>query len=153
MTTLTSPTVQPGHIGINVTDLGRSVDFYTAVLGLSMMGRSDDEGRRYAFLGVDSTLLVTLWEQSNGVFDAASPGLHHLSFQVSDLEQVRLAETRLRALGAAFVYDGVVAHGEGATSGGIYFTDPDGVRLEIFAPLASGEAEPATPGAPSCGFF
>jgi hypothetical protein len=37
-------------IGINVTDLDRSVDFHAAALGL-VVGRSDDVERRGAFLG------------------------------------------------------------------------------------------------------
>ena len=49
--------------------------------------------------------------------------------------------------------DGVVAHGEGAASGGIFFTDPDGIRLEIYAP-GGAESAPAPSGAaPTCGFF
>jgi catechol-2,3-dioxygenase len=55
-------------------------------------------------------------------------------------------------LGAALAYDGIVPHAEGATSGGLYFTDPDGLRLEIYA--ASGiEGRAPVEGAPSCGFF
>ncbi len=50
-------------------------------------------------------------------------------------------------------HDGVVAHGEGASSGGIFFTDPDGIRLEVYAPRGA-EAEPAPTGeSPTCGFF
>ena len=64
----------------------------------------------------------------------ALAGLHHLAFQADAIEEVRAAEERLRALGADFAYEGVVAHGEGAASGGIFFHDPDGTRLEIYAP-------------------
>ncbi len=59
----------------------------------------------------------------------------------------------MRELGAPVFHDGVVAHREGADSGGLFFADPDGIRLEIYAP--SGVAgSPAPSGeAPTCGFF
>ncbi|MEV6521613.1 VOC family protein [Longispora sp. NPDC051575] len=145
-------TVTPGHVGLNVTDLDRSLDFYRQVFALDVLGTSPDPDRRYAFLGVDGTLLITLWQQSTGEFDARRPGLHHLAFQVPDIAAVRRAEATLRALGAAISHDGIVPHGEGAGSGGVFFADPDGTRLEIYAP--SGAEGPApTPGAPTCGFF
>ncbi len=69
------------------------------------------------------------------------------------MDEVRAAEARLNSRGAKFIYDGIVPHAEGRPSGGIFFEDPDGVRLEIFAALgAEGEHAP-TGEAPSCGFF
>ncbi|MFD2356646.1 VOC family protein [Nonomuraea ferruginea] len=97
--------------------------------------------------------MVTLWQQSDGGFAADRPGLHHLAFQVPDIEAVRLAEATLRDLGVPLVYDGVVPHGEGASSGGVFFTDPDGIRLEIYAPTGADTAPAPTQGAPTCGFF
>ena len=52
-----------------------------------------------------------------------------------------------------FAYDGVVPHGEGAASGGIFFHDPDGVRLEIYTPSGADEGRAPTAAAPTCGFF
>jgi catechol 2,3-dioxygenase-like lactoylglutathione lyase family enzyme len=145
--------LETGHVGLNVSDLDRSVDFYTAALGLSVLKRSDEAERRFAFLTKGNKLVLTLWEQSTGTFDPSSPGLHHLSFQVPDVDAVRQAEERLKALGASFAHEGVVAHAEGASSGGIYFTDPDGTRLEIYAPAGVEGAPAPTADAPTCGFF
>lgn len=154
MTTSSPARLRTGHVGLNVSDVARARDFYGAVLGLHVERESAEEGRRYAFLGDGERLVLTLWEQSDGGFDAASPGLHHLSFEVDDVAQVEAAEERLRALGAPLLYDGIVPHGEGASSGGVFFTDPDGIRLEIYAPLEPGSrGEAPTAGAPSCGFF
>jgi lactoylglutathione lyase len=145
--------LQPGHGGLNVTDLDRSVDFYRAVLGLVLVRASDEAGRRYAFLGDGRRVLLTLWQQSEGRFDAGRPGLHHLAFQVDDVAQLRDLERRLRERGAVLLYDGIVPHEEGADNGGLYFEDPDGTRLEVYAPTgAGGRPAPAGP-APSCGFF
>ncbi|WP_336213696.1 VOC family protein [Nonomuraea sp. LPB2021202275-12-8] len=150
---MSTPTLQTGHVGLNVTDLARSIAFYRQVFDFEILGEQTEGDRRFAFLGRDGTLLVTLWQQSSGTFATGLPGLHHLSFQVPDIEAVRRAETVLRDLGAELVYDGIVPHGEGASSGGVFFTDPDGIRLEIYAPAGAETASAPTQGAPTCGFF
>jgi catechol 2,3-dioxygenase-like lactoylglutathione lyase family enzyme len=122
---VTSPSAPsaPGHIGLAVRDLRRSVPFY-----------------RDAF-----ALTLTLWEQDGA-------GLQHLAFEVPSPEDLQAAQHRLARLGASLVYDGVVPHAEGAASGGLFFTDPDGLRLELYA--QSGiQADAPVSGAPTCGFF
>jgi lactoylglutathione lyase len=142
-----------GHIGLSVTDLDRSLLFYRRVFGFETIAEGKDADRRWAFLGLDGNLVLTLWQQSQAGFSTATAGLHHLSFQVDSLDEVTAAEVVLRELGADFAHDGVVAHAEGAASGGIFFTDPDGVRLEIYVPVGA-EGAPAPAGdAPTCGFF
>ncbi|TMR21395.1 VOC family protein [Nonomuraea turkmeniaca] len=144
---------QTGHIGLNVTDLDKSKEFYQRVFGFTVAGESQQDERRYAFLAQDGTLVLTLWQQSAGRFAAALPGLHHLSFQVADLAAVREAEAVIKEIGATLHHDGVVPHGEGASSGGLFFEDPDGIRLEIYAPDGAGDRPAPTSGAPTCGFF
>ena len=97
--------------------------------------------------------MLTLWEQSEGRFDAGTPGLHHLSFRVEDIAAVREIERRLSDAGARLIYDGIVPHAEGSDSGGVFFEDPDGTRLEVFSPAGAGAGEAPVAGAPSCGFF
>ena len=80
-------------------------------------------------------------------------GLHPLSFQVADLEAVRRAEATLRELGVSFHYDGIVKHNPGADSAGVFFADPDGIRLEIYAPTGGRAAPAPTQSDPACGFF
>jgi len=144
--------LQTAHIGINVTNLERSRDFYGEVFGLAPMGGSDAAPRRFVFLGDGTNIVVTLWEQSEGRFENNRPGLHHLSFMVPSIDRVREAEKKLLLRGATFAYEGIVPHAEGRQSGGIFFEDPDGSRLEIFAP--DGASEQKAPGeGPTCGFF
>lgn len=151
--TLRNPTFQTGHVGINVTDLDRSKTFYQAVFGFQVLHESQEKDREFVFLSDGQKLVLTLWQQSQGRFDARLPGLHHLSFQVDTMAQVQEVAAALRALNVRFLHNGVVPHSEGASSGGVFFEDPDGTRLEIYSPTgAEGETAP-TPGAPSCGFF
>ncbi|WP_159942354.1 MULTISPECIES: VOC family protein [unclassified Nocardiopsis] len=146
-------TLKTGHVGLNVTDLGRSLDFYTRVFGFEVMGEGRDEGREFAFLGRGGELVLTLWKQSGEGFRRDTAGLHHLSFQVETVEEVREAEALLREAGADFAYDGLVPHGEGAASGGVFFHDPDGIRLEIYAPTGTEGVRAPVASAPTCGFF
>lgn len=153
MTTATSGTLATGHVGLNVSDLGRSERFYWEAFGFEATARFEEEGREFEFLARDGKLVLTLWQQSGGHFGTDRPGLHYLSFQVGSVEEVREYEERLRGLGAGFLYEGVVPHGEGTDSGGVFFEDPDGLRLEIYAPSGAGEFETPIPGTPCCGFF
>jgi len=136
--------VTTGHVGINVTSLERSKQFYMAAFGLDIMGDSTEEGKKFVFLTDGERLVLTLWEQSVGRFDPKAPGLHHLSFEMDSVEKLREAEAKIKDLGAEFLYDGIVAHGEGAPSGAFYFEDPDGTRLEIYsADAGEGHSAPS----------
>ncbi|MBY8881085.1 VOC family protein [Actinacidiphila acidipaludis] len=143
-------TPRAGHIGISVTDLAVSRAFYQEVLGFELI--AEDPARGHCFLGHAGQVVLTLWQQADEPFAHTRAGLHHLAFEVDSLADVVAAQSRVRALGARFVHEGVVAHAEGASSGGIFFRDPDGTRLEIYAP-AGVEAEAPHGEAPTCGFF
>jgi catechol 2,3-dioxygenase-like lactoylglutathione lyase family enzyme len=145
--------LQTGHVGLNVSDLDRSKSFYQDVFGFTVAAESKVEGRRFALLKDEERLVLTLWQQSEGRFDKGRPGLHHLSFQATSRDEVEKIERRLRAIGAMLIYDGLVPHGEGTESGGIFFEDPDGIRLEVFTATGGTGGDVPTPGAPSCGFF
>jgi lactoylglutathione lyase len=153
MTATTAPQLAPGHVGLNVTDLERSVDFYRRALGFERLHINNEGERKFAFLGLDGDLRLTLWQQSDGEFSAKTPGLHHLALVVDTIEQVRTVEEALKELGVAFKYDGVVVHGEGLASGGIFFSDPDGIRLEVYAPNGAAAAPSPHGSDPACGFF
>jgi catechol 2,3-dioxygenase-like lactoylglutathione lyase family enzyme len=146
------PALKTGHVALNVTDIDRSIGFYERLFDFDVLARSDDD-RAWALLGREGVLSIALWQQSDGEFATGLPGLHHLSFEVSDVTAVREAERTLKELGVEFAYDGVVAHGEGASSGGVFFNDPDGVRLEIYTTTGVDGHPAPVAGAPTCGFF
>lgn len=154
--------LQTGHIGLNVTDLDRSIAFYQRIFGLEVLGQSDSPGQRFAFLGNPDVgsevfldkLAITLWEQSAGEFSTSTPGLHHLAFHVDSVDEVERLRGAVSDAGAEVLYDGkIIPHSEAFSSGGFFFLDPDGVRLEVCAPDGV-PTEAAVAGAtPSCGFF
>jgi catechol-2,3-dioxygenase len=148
-----TPDIAPGHVGLSVTDLDRSIAFYREVLALEIIQVSPDAGPRYAFLGAGGRLFLTLWQQSSEGFAPRQAGLHHLAFQLPTLEAVQATEARLRARGVVPRYDGVVPHREGGDSAALFFADPDGIRLEVYSPAGAAGLAAPVPGAPSCGFF
>lgn len=154
-TTDTSPltVAVTGHVGLNVTDVARSIEFYRGVFGFDLLGHNTEPGREYAFLGRDGELVLTLWQQSTDEFATARPGLHHLAFNVPTLADVEAALSFLRGRDVPLIYDEILAHMPGMSSGGIFFTDPDGIRIEICT-AAGADAHPSRDdGTPSCGFF
>lgn len=146
--------MQTGHVGLNVTDLDRSIEFYRRVFDLDLLNQPDPaDPQRYARLGSGGQLVLTLWPQSAGKFAADTPGLHHLAFEAPGPDEIRRTQAVLEELGAEFAYEGVVPHRDGADSGGLFFFDPDGIRLELSMAHAPLTAAAPAGAAPTCGFF
>ena len=133
------------HLRLTVTDIQRSRQFYTSLLGFQVAVESpppgdpsEAEAFRILFGGVvmirgDLLMGLRPMAPESDRFDPDRVGLDHLSFSVAsraDLEQaVQLFDER------------GVTHGEITTlpSFGIdvlSFEDPDGMQLELTAPVA-----------------
>ncbi len=140
------PTGEIHHLRLTVTDVERSRQFYTSLLGFEVVVESPPPGDPAAaatfkvlFGGVvmsRGNLIMGLrpMAPAGDRFDPDRVGLDHLSFGVAsraDLEQaVRLFDQH------------GVAHGEitSLQSFGIdvlSFEDPDGVQLELTAPMGA----------------
>ncbi len=114
------------HVAIIVKDVKRSVAWYREVLGLERL--HDAWGDEPAFVGAGGTGLAIF--QVTGDDDSRIPtshsriGLNHLAFRV-DGPNFTASQSHLDSLGVDFHFeDHQIAHS-------IYFTDPDGHRLEI----------------------
>ena len=57
-----SRALQTGHVGLNVSDIGRSGKFYREAFGFGVLAESREEGCEFAFLARDEKLLLTLWQ-------------------------------------------------------------------------------------------
>jgi catechol 2,3-dioxygenase-like lactoylglutathione lyase family enzyme len=141
--------VQMGHVGLCVSDLDRSLRFYTEGLGFEVQERRPG-GDVFAalaeveppvqllaqFVVKDSTRLELLAWPQPGVHGKPSQtrnqlGLTHLCFQVDDIEAV---ETRLVALGGTLMEETRTKLRDGSEFDGSEFVvvqDPDGTRIEL----------------------
>jgi glyoxylase I family protein len=139
------PTGEIHHLRLTVTDVARSREFYTSLLGFEVVVESppdDDPSAADVFtilfggvVMVRGSLLMGLrpMAPAGDRFDPDRVGLDHLSFGVASREDLEQA--------AALLADRGVRHGEIASlpSFGIdvlSFEDPDGVQLELTAPSA-----------------
>jgi len=141
-------TYEPSHFGLCVSDLDRSVRFYTEGLGFEVAERYDldsaempgldkaleVEGRTdivSLFIRKGGMAIELLHYKSPGVVGAPSAhrnqlGLTHLSFYVDDVDQ---AAARLVEAGGTILPDT-------RQSAGIllmFVADPDGVRVELMS--------------------
>jgi len=122
------------HINLTVSDLNRSIDFYTSLLDLHVRWRrgADDPKGPAAHVGDERCYLAMFQatEASDPLeHDYEHVGLNHFGFVVDDLDLIR---QRLEQRG-------ITPHLEGDYDPGrrLYFHDPDGIEMELI------EYEPA----------
>ena len=138
------------HLRLTVTDIQRSRDFYTSLLGFKVVAESpppgdpsEAEAFRVLFGGVGMVrgdLMVGLRPMApdSDRFDPDRVGLDHLSFSVpsrADLEQaVRLFDER-------GVTHGSIIRLASVGFDILSFEDPDGIQLELTAPIDQPPAQ------------
>ena len=112
------------HIALRVRDIGRSAEFYTRLLGMTVEWRPD-AGTVYLTSGGDNLALHEV--DADHIDNSCSP-LDHLGFLVSRPEEVDEWAQRLQAGGVELVQQ-PKTHRDGARS--IYFRDPDGNLVQL----------------------
>ena len=119
------------YVGIRVMDLERSIDFYTKVLGMEVMGRSKIEITKGETVGMqsekDGFLLELNYYEKDSPYNTkytVGEGLDHLAFKVDDLDKA-LKEAKLAGHRTIL---------EMMSDGGrwVYVEDPDGLWIELF---------------------
>ena len=110
------------HIELQVTDIGRSICFWTTTLGLRERGTPADGSVQ---LGTRNQTLVILHPGARGPVASGHSGLYHVALGVPSQQQfsrylARLFDAKIRL--------SPVDH---TMSKAIYFNDPDGHGIEI----------------------
>ena len=119
------------HTMIRVTQLERSLAFYTEVLGMRLLRRKDyPEGRfTLAFVGygeeADSTVLELTWNWDTDAYELGT-AFGHLAIEVED---VHAAVETIRARGGRIVRE--AGPMKGGSSILAFVEDPDGYRIEL----------------------
>jgi glyoxylase I family protein len=133
------------HLRLTVTDVQRSREFYTSLLGFQVAVESPpddapgaDEAFKILFGGVvmiRGNLLMGLrpMAPAGDAFDPDRVGLDHLSFDVASREDL---EQAVRLFDEGGVTHGAITRLAGFGIDVLPFEDPDGIQLELTAPIA-----------------
>jgi catechol 2,3-dioxygenase-like lactoylglutathione lyase family enzyme len=119
------------YVGIRVTDLQKSIDFYTNVLGFKVINQGKIEqtrGETVALQGEGGGFVLELnhYEQGSPYNTPYTPGegLDHLAFKVENLDE---ALEEARKAGHPPILQLTSPEGRWA-----YIEDPDGLWIELF---------------------
>ncbi len=124
------PNAQFSHTGFAVRDLERMIAFYNRVLGLVVSDRGPYyKGGEIVFMSrsVNEHHQIVLASGRDDHLHAST--INQLSFRVDTLEDLQTFHARLRAQGV----DEYAPRNHG-NAWSIYFADPEGNRIELYAP-------------------
>ena len=140
-----------GHVGIQVTDMDRSLEWYRDILGLTLTGRwpMGDNGEMAFMRFGDCHHDLVLFTHPTPVTDEnrnrGYNALQHIAMEISNRDEWLKALNDLRSKDVEIVQGPLVhgpegSHGEMSFEGGsgsrsFYFLDPDGNRLELYTDM------------------
>jgi catechol 2,3-dioxygenase len=129
------PRVEIGHIHLKVSDLERSIAFYSGVLGFGITQRYGSSAAFLSAGGYHHHIGLNTWESANGSPPPdGTTGLYHFAIRYPDRSSLGDALRRVRAAGVPL--DGASDHG---VSEALYLRDPDGNGIELYWDRARAE--------------
>jgi len=117
------------HIVIPVTDLDKSIDFYSKVLGFSLESENDEKTFATLRAGNQLVKLETPQRQTDLLAKEPAPGSVDICFQSTDTPAQTIAH--LKSLGVPLVTGPVEKHGVHGAMTSVYIRDLDGSLIEI----------------------
>lgn len=132
------------HIELYVSDLERSLAFWDWLL--SRWGyRTHQEwpgGKSLIRGGTSLVFVQTPADSADAPYDRRHTGLNHLAFHVGSAREVDDLTAALRARGVRILYEDRHPHAGGPDSYAVFFTDPDGIKVEcVVSGAFPGESE------------
>jgi catechol 2,3-dioxygenase len=119
-----------GHIVLKVRDARASRDFYTRALGLKVAHEDLEHGAVFLSFGREHHELALFQLATGDPPDGKQPGLHHMAWQLGSFAELQAAYRELRELGIKV--ESTIEHN---VSRSVYFTDPDGNRVELYCDM------------------
>jgi len=122
------PETRIGHVHLKVSDLERSVRFYTETMGFELVTYYGSEAAFVSAGGYHHHIGLNTWHSRGaGPPPTSSTGLYHFAILLPNRKE--LARTLARIVDARWPIDGASDHG---VSEAIYLRDPDGNGIEIY---------------------
>jgi len=128
---MNSPTTKGvHHIGLSVSKLEESAEFFTSLLGWQEVRRKEDYP---AIFVSDGQIMLTLWatkEEPVGEFNKnRNVGLHHIAFSVADEGSLNRLYNRLKEAGVNIEFSPELL-GPGPAKHMMCY-EPSGIRVEF----------------------
>jgi catechol 2,3-dioxygenase len=134
-----------GHLVYEVSNLERSVQFWTEIMGFHISDRNE-KGMVFLRYGSDHHAigLIELPGRTRAP-EGKSLQMSHLAMEVADVETLFRCRDYLRERGVTFTFEGRKG---GGGNMGIEFEDPDGYGFELYANMdqigPDGKSRPAS---------
>lgn len=117
-----------GHVHLKVSDLEQSINFYTNILGFTLVSRFGGQAAFVSAGGYHHHIGLNTWHSKNGKkAPTSSPGLYHVAILYPTRKD--LAKALQQLIDNKYAITGVADHG---VSEAIYLNDPDGNGLELY---------------------
>lgn len=130
---LNSPITQGiNHLGLTVSNLEKSTQFFTETLGWKLVGGYDDYPSKFV---TDGKLFLTLWQVTNPskniAFDRKNNvGLHHLALSIASLDDLNTLYERCKKSEGVIIEFAPEPNGAGPTIH-MMIREPSGNRIEF----------------------
>ncbi len=119
-----------GHVVYRVSDLERSVKFWTEIMGFQVSDRNE-HGMVFLRHGADHhTIALAPAKENPGLPTRDQVGLDHFALEVESVWELFKIRDFLRAKGVPIIFEG--RRGPGCNPG-VEFLDPDGFKIELYA--------------------
>ncbi|MHB8383318.1 MAG: VOC family protein [Candidatus Binataceae bacterium] len=116
------------HLDITVTNLERSLPFYTAIL--KFLGYETPGSERvFKKGGSEIALERARPESTSKAHDRYAPGLHHLAFTAESRDEVDRLYELLKQMNARILDPPAIYYQPDYYA--MFFADPDGIKLEL----------------------
>ncbi|OGC95379.1 MAG: glyoxalase [candidate division Zixibacteria bacterium RBG_16_53_22] len=123
------PDTRIGHVHLKVSDLERSLRFYTDVLGFEITGRLGNSAAFVSAGGYHHHIGLNTWESAGGSPPPrGNTGLYHFAILLPGRKELARIVRRLSEYD--WPIDGASDHG---VSEAIYLKDPDRNGIELYA--------------------
>jgi len=118
------------HIALEVSDISRSIEFYTAKLGFTFISKStnEEEHEEYCFLKAEDFILELLSDTEKEYLpkdNIEKPYCPHVSFKTENMDKT---VKDLQSKDITIIHGPLEAKNEGTW---LYFVDPDANVLEF----------------------
>ncbi|MGH2694511.1 MAG: VOC family protein [Actinomycetota bacterium] len=124
------------HIALSVTDVARSKDFYSKLIGSDPMVEMNDGVSDLVLIALDDGTMIGLRQHPasdpSDRFSHERVGLDHFAIHLDNRDELEKKQARLEELGTA--HSGIQ---EGPFGLHLNFRDPDNIALEYFVAAQS----------------